>query len=142
MNRRLLVRRGAAGVLAVALCGWLSTFSPTGGRIRLAAAESPVSEDPAEPHPARATPAPTPAPKPAPVPVADCGHQKCVALTFDDGPVPGTRKLLDILARRKVRATFFLVGQNAAAYPDLVRRERDAGHEIGNHSYRHADLGR
>ncbi|MFD0684976.1 polysaccharide deacetylase family protein [Actinomadura fibrosa] len=72
----------------------------------------------------------------------DCRHAKCVALTFDDGPMESTGKLLDILEERRVRATFFLVGENVEAHPGLVWRERQAGHEIANHSWSHADLGR
>ncbi len=61
-----------------------------------------------------------------------------VALTFDDGPsVPYTGQVLDILRRERVHATFFLCGANAERYPDLVRRIRDEGHEIGNHTYSH-----
>ncbi|NVI92383.1 polysaccharide deacetylase family protein [Actinomadura sp. BRA 177] len=66
---------------------------------------------------------------------------KCVALTFDDGPAESTRELLDVLAARKVKATFFLVGENVVKHPELVRREHEAGHELGDHSYTHADLG-
>src|SRR4051794_34593632 len=52
----------------------------------------------------------------------DCAKNKCLALTFDDGPGPYTARLLDMLKRRSVRATFFVIGRNAAAYPDLLRR--------------------
>ncbi|MFJ4981434.1 polysaccharide deacetylase family protein [Streptomyces coeruleorubidus] len=73
----------------------------------------------------------------------DCKKVKCIALTFDDGPaVPETSALLTHLARYKARATFFTVGQNVAAHPDLVRAEAKAGHEIGNHSWNHPDLTR
>jgi peptidoglycan/xylan/chitin deacetylase (PgdA/CDA1 family) len=72
----------------------------------------------------------------------DCLRAKCVALTFDDGPAESTGRLLDILAAHHVRATFFIVGQQAAKFPDLVRREHEAGHEVADHSYTHADLGR
>ncbi|WP_312881710.1 polysaccharide deacetylase family protein [Actinomadura alba] len=71
---------------------------------------------------------------------ADCRVHRCVALTFDDGPVPGTARLLDILRDKGVRATFFVLGSQVAAYPGLLRREFAEGHEIGNHSYTHADL--
>ncbi|MCP2343723.1 polysaccharide deacetylase family protein [Actinomadura rupiterrae] len=81
-------------------------------------------------------------PAAAPPRKINCAKVKCIALTFDDGPVSGTDKLLKILAKRHVRATFFLVGQNAKAHPDLVRKELAAGHEVGNHSYTHADLTR
>ncbi|MBB3108466.1 peptidoglycan/xylan/chitin deacetylase (PgdA/CDA1 family) [Paenibacillus phyllosphaerae] len=61
-----------------------------------------------------------------------------VALTFDDVPDPRyTPKVLDILAKYKVRATFFVLGSKAAAYPHLVKRMRREGHMIGNHSYDH-----
>jgi len=66
---------------------------------------------------------------------------KVVALTFDDGPYsPYTEQILDILQERNVPATFFLVGSNAAKYPQLVRRIVDEGHQIGNHTYTHVDL--
>lgn len=65
--------------------------------------------------------------------------EKKVALTFDDGPHPKqTSQILDILKEYGVRATFFMVGENAERYPDLVKRIRDEGHEIGNHTYSHA----
>jgi peptidoglycan/xylan/chitin deacetylase (PgdA/CDA1 family) len=61
-----------------------------------------------------------------------------VALTFDDGPDPAaTPRLLDLLASRGIRATFFLIGERAARSPEVVRAIRDAGHEIGNHTWRH-----
>ncbi|MDT0479600.1 polysaccharide deacetylase family protein [Streptomyces doebereineriae] len=71
----------------------------------------------------------------------DCGKVMCVALTFDDGPAaPETATLLAYLARYNARATFFTVGQNVAAHPDLVRAEARAGNEVGNHSWSHPDL--
>jgi peptidoglycan/xylan/chitin deacetylase (PgdA/CDA1 family) len=61
-----------------------------------------------------------------------------VVLTFDDGPLPKTTSsVLDALARECVLATFFLIGRNAAAHPDLVRREIAAGHTVGHHSFSH-----
>src|SRR5260370_16308127 len=61
-----------------------------------------------------------------------------VALTFDDGPHPeATPRVLDALARAGVPATFFLVGEHAQRWPALVRRIRDEGHLIGNHSFAH-----
>lgn len=66
---------------------------------------------------------------------------KQVALTFDDGPHPAyTPKILAILNRFNVKATFFLVGEMAEKYPDLVRAEVAAGHSIANHTYHHVNL--
>lgn len=61
-----------------------------------------------------------------------------IALTFDDGPVPGkTEQILQILAKAEVPATFFLTGKEVAAAPELVQQILAAGHQIGNHSYHH-----
>ena len=66
---------------------------------------------------------------------------KAVALTFDDGPDPKvTPLILDLLAAKGVKATFYLIGKQALAYPDLVQRLQREGHDIGNHSFTHADL--
>lgn len=62
------------------------------------------------------------------------------AMTFDDGPHPEyTPRVLDALARREAKATFFLIGRLAERYPDLVRRIAQEGHTIGNHSFEHSD---
>ncbi|MEV4398344.1 polysaccharide deacetylase family protein [Nonomuraea sp. NPDC049607] len=70
----------------------------------------------------------------------NCARTKCVALTFDDGPGPGTGRLLDLLAAGKARATFFTVGTNAVTQPGLLRRMSAEGHLVGNHSWAHRDL--
>lgn len=68
-------------------------------------------------------------------------HPGELALTFDDGPNPAwTPRLLDILARSGVHATFFQVGRHAQAEPALVRQIIAAGHQIGCHSWSHLDL--
>lgn len=60
------------------------------------------------------------------------------ALTFDDGPHPNfTPRLLEILEKHNAKATFFLVGESAAQYPELVEQIALAGHSIGNHSWNH-----
>jgi cellulose synthase/poly-beta-1,6-N-acetylglucosamine synthase-like glycosyltransferase/peptidoglycan/xylan/chitin deacetylase (PgdA/CDA1 family)/spore germination protein YaaH len=69
------------------------------------------------------------------------GTEHQVALTFDDGPDPEwTPKVLDILKKYNVKATFFLVGSQAEQYPDLVKRIVAEGHLVGNHTYTHANL--
>lgn len=61
-----------------------------------------------------------------------------IALTFDDGPDPAvTPRVLDLLDRAGMRATFFCIGERAEAHPDLIRTMRDRGHGIENHSYSH-----
>lgn len=66
---------------------------------------------------------------------------KKVALTFDDGPNPEyTELLLDGLKTRGVRATFFVLGEEVARYPDIVRRASSEGHLIGVHAYKHVNL--
>ncbi len=67
--------------------------------------------------------------------------QQGVALTFDDGPSPPvTGLLLDLLKRENVRATFFLIGENAVRHPELVKRMAAEGHLVGNHTQTHANL--
>ena len=61
-----------------------------------------------------------------------------VYLTFDDGPTPGiTEWILDELAKWDARATFFCLGRNAEAHPELMQRIAEAGHRIGNHTHSH-----
>ena len=65
-------------------------------------------------------------------------HDKELVLTFDDGPWPTTTpKVLDALKNECVRATFFLLGRNAAAHPEIARREVAEGHSIGHHTFSH-----
>lgn len=67
--------------------------------------------------------------------------QPNLAMTFDDGPHPtNTPILLDILKARRIRATFYVIGRNAATYPDLLKRMVDEGHELGNHTWSHPRL--
>ncbi len=65
-----------------------------------------------------------------------------LALTFDDGPDPDwTPKILDVLKQKGVHASFFVIGENAEANPDLLRRVLAEGHDIGNHTFTHPNLG-
>lgn len=67
--------------------------------------------------------------------------QSVVAMTFDDGPHPSlTPQLLDLLKERNIKCTFFVVGKNAKAYPQIIRRIIAEGHEIGNHTWTHRSL--
>ena len=64
-----------------------------------------------------------------------------LALTFDDGPNdPWTPRLLEVLDRHQIRATFFLIGRFVAQRPDIARQIAAAGHVIGNHTYDHPNL--
>ena len=78
-------------------------------------------------------------------PVVSRARSSCppwVALTFDDGPTPGaTDRILDTLGELDARATFFVVGQNARRWPDLVERMDAEGHLVANHTWDHARYG-
>jgi len=78
-----------------------------------------------------------PAPAPAPAGPVDCRKAKCIAITFDDGPVRQTATVLDVLKARGARATFFVLGSMAHRRPALLRRMVAEGHAIGNHSWNH-----
>ncbi|MFC9694496.1 polysaccharide deacetylase family protein [Kribbella sp. NPDC056951] len=90
----------------------------------------------ARPHTQAAPPPAAPvAPVTTPLPT------KYVVLTFDDGPDPAyTPKVLEVLAKYDVKATFFEVGKNVARHPELTKRIHAAGHTIQNHTWNHADL--
>ena len=87
----------------------------------------------------------TPSPSPSPAKLATYSQvrvdQPYIAMTFDDGPSSeNTPRLLEMLKQRNIKATFFLIGENAASNPDLIRRILAEGHEIGNHSWTHPQL--
>lgn len=63
-----------------------------------------------------------------------------IALTFDDGPGEYTEELINCLVENNAKATFFMLGQNVEAYPEIAKKLSDAGMELGNHSYSHPDL--
>ncbi|GAB2583261.1 hypothetical protein Aab01nite_84550 [Paractinoplanes abujensis] len=106
--------------------------------------------------PATYRPSPTPSPSPTPTGPARIPVQKepryvvpagrgakVVALTFDDGPHPAyTPQVLKLLRKHHITATFFVIGQEAAAHPDLVRAIAADGHTIGTHTWSHVDLKR
>lgn len=110
------------------------------------------------PKPQTPTPSPTPQPTPVPTPVPAAptaeptakpqgdGRQidpegKMIALTFDDGPgVKATDRILTALDNVGGRATFFMLGENAAAHPSLAKRVAQAGHQVGSHTNGHKSL--
>jgi len=64
--------------------------------------------------------------------------EKCVYLTFDDGPIPEiTPWVLDLLDKYQVKATFFCVGENVQKYPETYQMILDRGHQVGNHTFNH-----
>lgn len=64
-----------------------------------------------------------------------------IALTFDDGPhTEYTEEILSVLSEWGVKATFFVIGENAEAHPELLLKVKEGGHEIGNHTYSHVFL--
>lgn len=118
--------------------GWRRAYNGLPGQVKQAVPPHLRPPEPAKPADVTVAPAQEPAPSPVP---PNCYN--CVAITYDDGPVPGsTERLLDILKRKGVHATFFVVGRNANANPQILRRIRDEGHTIGNHSFSHPDLAR
>jgi peptidoglycan/xylan/chitin deacetylase (PgdA/CDA1 family) len=75
-------------------------------------------------------------------PAPSCAVLRCVALTFDDGPGEYTTQLVRTLTKARIPATFFMMGSQVDAYPDVARQVQRAGFQIGNHSYSHPDLSR
>ena len=76
-----------------------------------------------------------------PSPAAPVRESGVVYLTFDDGPhAEHTPQVLDVLARHGARATFFVVGRLARAYPDIIERIAAEGHTVANHTWNHDDL--
>ena len=64
--------------------------------------------------------------------------EKCVYLTFDDGPIPEiTPWVLDLLDRYEIKATFFCVGDNVRKHPNIYRMVLERGHGVGNHTFNH-----
>lgn len=70
----------------------------------------------------------------------DCADVECVALTFDDGPGEYTDELLDILDENDAKATFYVLGSKLDSYSEEVERMVREDHQVGNHTWDHADL--
>ncbi|WP_051277252.1 polysaccharide deacetylase family protein [Dermatophilus congolensis] len=109
-----------------------SKLTPLGQAARKASLQgAPGFTEPAGSKPA------APATTAAPAPKTDCNVEKCVALTFDDGPGPGTHKVLDALDAHQAKGTFFILGEHAPLHPDALKRMAAEGHELGNHTLDH-----
>lgn len=136
------VGRRAAGRVAVAVPSATAAplLSETGLRARRAAVGNVGVPGPASPQDIAAASTDKPAARSSRAGDVNCAEIKCVALTYDDGPGPETARLLDVLGSYGARATFFSLGSNAATRPDLLRRMRDEGHLVANHTWSHRDL--
>lgn len=64
--------------------------------------------------------------------------EKKIAITFDDGPSVFTLEILDLLKKYDAKATFFCIGKNVEAHPEIIRQIISEGHLVGNHSYNHS----
>lgn len=137
-----------AGRLSITVPGARASqiLSPLGRSAR-AAVMSPVA--PHRPATSQEPPSPTTAATRTPESTAkpssksskvNCRKQRCIALTFDDGPGPHTARLVKILAKHEVKATFFMLGQQVRSFPREAALVARAGHEIASHTWDHRDL--
>ncbi|MFJ1707480.1 polysaccharide deacetylase family protein [Kitasatospora sp. NPDC088346] len=151
MTRRLLLAGAGFSLLSPRSCGGApprestEQAADTTGAAAAEATHPPdaASSPAAPPAAAAAAPAvgrPQAVPMRAPLGVLST-TDRLLALTIDDGPDPTyTPAVLKILDEHRIAATFFLVGENAARYPDLVREIAARGHHIANHTWSHPDL--
>lgn len=160
ISRRLLLSVAGVTLLSSGACGapspaGPSRTTPTPSEGRGAPGQLPPASAPGTAPPSR-TPAAVNVPSPALSPAAPASApalrnsnplfslasaDKIVALTIDDGPDPThTPAVLAILRQHGVRATFFLIGENAAEHPELVREIAQQGHHLANHTWSHPDL--
>jgi peptidoglycan/xylan/chitin deacetylase (PgdA/CDA1 family) len=158
-SRRPLLIAGAAALASACAAAWAvesAGQAPRGGARRpadgAAAPAGPVRPSPAalparpvsgDVRPARPrTDLPVPGPAPGRPEYYVHAGPRSLALTFDDGPSPVyTPEVLSILRQYGVTATFFMIGANAAKFPDTVRQVVEEGHRVGNHTWTHPDLG-
>ncbi len=119
----------------------LPLLSDLGERARRASlVEEPVLAVEAPPSTGPGSPPVAPGVVSAGDPDVDCAKDKCIALTFDDGPAETTPHLLDLLAEEDVTASFFLNGDPALTRPGVLRRTYAEGHEIGSHNDLHEHM--
>ena len=125
----------AALALTAAACSAQSPGADASRSSAPSASAPSASQAPASPATTPTAESATPEPK-----QVDCKKDKCVALTYDDGPSEHTPKLLKTMAKYDARATFFLIGPSATEYPEVVKELVDQGMEIGNHTSNHKAL--
>lgn len=132
------------------------TFTPTSkpiSTLTIVPTQKPTPKPTAKPTPSPTQkPTPKPSPKPTPKPTSkptggasDKGNgskDKLVALTFDDGPGDATKRILRALRKADGRATFFMVGDRVADYPEIAKAVAAQGNQIGTHSWSHESLTR
>ena len=133
-----LSRRGFVRTLLLGACAWpaVRTIAAMAEEVRIpaTATAAPVAVAPPAISPA-ARPTVPPAFLSAAISTPD------LSITFDDGPHGTlTPRLLDMLRERRVKATFYVIGQNVEAHPDIARRIVEEGHEIANHTWTHPAL--
>lgn len=137
---RVLLPVMSAAVMLVTACAQESSRPPSGEMVGGAAVVNPSAPSVSVTPPVPEALAPR-APRTPASYNSVYTSRPVLALTFDDGPHPElTPKLLDLLRAEGVRATFYVVGRNVEAYPDIARRIVAEGHEIANHSWSHPSL--
>lgn len=127
----------ACGAVPPASNGTSGTPSDLPSPSTVIPSDSPAPDTPSPSAPDSPSPKPTEPPEPA---GPDCDKLKCIALTYDDGPFPYTSRLAEIMREEKVKATFFMLGQNVERYPQAVRDVLATGSELANHSWDHPSL--
>jgi peptidoglycan-N-acetylglucosamine deacetylase len=140
-NYRLLL--GCAATLSFTVALAAQPAPPTKPALRAHSIEA--APKAVSPNAEKEATAKTPAPPKEPAITFNSVHVDgpYIAMTFDDGPSAAlTPKLLDLLAAHHIKATFFVIGENVAEYPEIVARAAREGHEIANHSWSHPNLGK
>ncbi|MEV8097784.1 polysaccharide deacetylase family protein [Kitasatospora sp. NPDC085879] len=143
ISRRLLLSVAGIGLLSAAGCQLPSHDGGDGAAPAGILPSGPAASTASSPEPTPSASGPLPAqPRAKTNPLFSlAADDRLVALTLDDGPDPAhTPIVLSILEQYRLRATFFLIGENAARQPALVREIAARGHHIANHTWSHPDL--
>lgn len=133
---------GAVTALTLGACGAVPPQQPSAGGSPTTELPSPSTVIPSEtPSSSPSQPAtPTPTPTPTEPAGPNCKKLKCIALTYDDGPAEYTSTLAETITKEKVKATFFMLGENVERFPDAVKDVQATGSELANHSWNHPSL--